>query len=97
MDRELDDLRELAKRLAALQEQARALGIFVGDRELLECPGCGLQEDVAFSGQLLTCLPSSPNQDTGLRFEELPGDRFRCPRCGTVVDQPDPTPEGQQG
>jgi uncharacterized C2H2 Zn-finger protein len=87
MKRKQGDLSELVKRLAALQERARVLGICPGDRELLECPGCGLQEDVAIGGQLLTCLPSTLGQDTDLRFEELAGDRFRCPRCGTIVQE----------
>jgi hypothetical protein len=45
MSRTLNNLRRLAKQIAALQEQARALGVFPGDRELLECATCGLLED----------------------------------------------------
>ena len=81
------DLRELAARLAALQEKARSLGLFAGDRELLECPNCGLLEDVTFTGQLITWRPSAEGQDTGLRFQELPRDRFRCPACGTIANE----------
>jgi hypothetical protein len=80
-----NDLRQLAARLAVLQEQARALGLFVGDRDLLQCGSCGLLEDVTFAGQLITCKPSSEGRDTGLRFEELSPNRFRCPACGSVV------------
>ena len=90
MNRGLNNLRQLASRLVALQEQARSLGIFVGDRELLECPRCGLLEDVTFTGRLITCRPSAegPNtEDTGLRFEELPQNRFRCPACGSLVQE----------
>lgn len=82
-----NDLRQLASRLAALQEQARSLGLFAGDRELLECPKCGLLEDVTFAGQLITCDPSAEGQDTGLRFEEICQDRFRCPACGSIVHE----------
>jgi len=85
MKPEFDDLRQLAARLVALREQARDLGIFLEERELLECPGCGLLEDVDAVGRLLTCWPSSLGQDTGLRFEELPGHQFRCPNCDVLV------------
>jgi hypothetical protein len=88
MKPEFNDLRHLAARLVALQQQARALGIFAEDRELLECPGCGLLEDVDAVGRLLTCWPSSLGQDTSLRFEEVPGDQFRCPSCGGLVSEP---------
>jgi rubredoxin len=87
MNQTLDNLFQLASRLVALQEQARSLGIFVDDRELLECPQCGLMEDVIFTGQLITCRPSEEGQDTGLRFEELPQNRFRCPACGSLVQE----------
>jgi hypothetical protein len=41
-----NNLRQLASRLVAVQEQARSLGIFADDRELPECRKCGLLEDV---------------------------------------------------
>jgi hypothetical protein len=81
----LQDLRRLASRVVALQKQLRSLGGFAGDRELLECPHCGLLEDVTFTRQLITCRPQSLGRDTGLRFEELSSDRFRCPACGAMV------------
>ena len=46
MSQRRNNLRPLASRLVALQEQARFLGIFSGNRELPECPKCGLREDV---------------------------------------------------
>lgn len=61
------------------------MGIFTDDRELLECPHCGLMEDVASSGLLITCNPDSLGVDTGKRFEELPSNRFRCPGCGEII------------
>ena len=86
-DVKLQDLRQLALRIVALQKQIRSLGGFAGDRELLECPKCGLVEDVTFAGQLITYRPPAEGQDTGLRFEELPQDCFRCPACGSMVQE----------
>ncbi|MBI3801490.1 MAG: hypothetical protein HY268_31530 [Deltaproteobacteria bacterium] len=83
----LQDLRQLASHIVALQKQIRSLGGFAGDRELLECPQCGLLEDVTFTGQLITWRPSAEGQDTGLRFEELPQGCFRCPACGSMVQE----------
>jgi len=83
--RALNHIRRLAKQIAALQERARSLGVFPGDRELLECPKCGLLEDVTCNGRLITARPPAEGQDTGLRFQELPGNRFRCPACGSMV------------
>ena len=82
-------LRALAKQIVALQAKARALGMFANDRELLECPKCGLQEDVTFSGHLITSHPDSAGEDTGLRFEELASGRFRCPACGATAREED--------
>jgi hypothetical protein len=42
----IDGLTTLTRQLAQVKAQARALGIFTNDRELLECPNCGLLEDV---------------------------------------------------
>jgi hypothetical protein len=86
-------IRKVAARLAAVQKKARALGLFVDDRELLGCPGCKLVEDVTCNGLLATYFPNAdgkPNseavgKDTGLRFVELPKGRFRCPSCGDIV------------
>jgi hypothetical protein len=79
-------LRVLATEITALQANARALGLFANDRELLECTNCGLMENVAGAGGgLFTCFPESLDEDTGLRFDELSRDRFRCPACGATV------------
>ena len=48
------ELVELSRKLAKVKAQARALGIFTDDRELLECPNCGLLEDVTAKGLLVT-------------------------------------------
>ena len=82
------DLRQLAAAVVALQAQARDLGLFANDRELLECPGCGLMENVASDGRLFTCCPEALDDDTELRFEELSPGRFRCPACGAKVSEP---------
>ena len=55
---------------------------------LLECPACGLMENVAFSGLLFTCHADALDDDTGLRFEELSQGRFRCPACSATVSEP---------
>jgi hypothetical protein len=72
-----------ARQLLDVQRQARALGIFVDDRELLTCPKCGLTEDVLSDGRLSTFY-GSPGLDTGLRFVEPTSadGRHTCPRCG---------------
>lgn len=74
-------LHALATRLAGLQKRAKALGVFANDRELLECPRCGLMEDVTSIGLLITCRATALGDDTGLRFVQLAEDIFRCPSC----------------
>jgi len=49
-----DDIGKLVRRMQPMIEKAEALGIFTNDRELLECPNCGLKEDVLATGQLVT-------------------------------------------
>jgi predicted RNA-binding Zn-ribbon protein involved in translation (DUF1610 family) len=90
MKKSLEPLRLLAGQLAVLQAEARALGMFAGDRELVACPRCGLMEDVTFTGLLITCRASALGEDTGLRFEEIQAGKFRCPKCGGIVTE---TPE----
>lgn len=52
-DELLKQIKPLAEQLQTLQEQAERLGIFTGDRELLECAECGLEEDVTADGFLV--------------------------------------------
>jgi hypothetical protein len=80
------ELRALAAQLVSVREQARAAGLFTDDRELLTCPGCGLMEDVAFGGQLLTCRAIG-GADTGLRFGAEKSGHFRCPACGALASE----------
>ncbi|MBN1612674.1 MAG: hypothetical protein JW940_38980 [Polyangiaceae bacterium] len=78
----------LVSQIQALQEQARALGLFPNDRELLACPNCGLVEDVLAGGQLITNHGLS-EPDSGMRFVEPESDDgpFICPGCGGEVCQ----------
>lgn len=81
-----DALAPLVRQIQEAQAQARLLGLFPNDRELLTCPRCGLGEDVLSDGRLVTNVnPAEP--DTGLRFiePEREGARFRCPRCGAAA------------
>lgn len=78
-------LHVLAGQVAALRKRAKTLGVFSHDRGLLECSGCGLMEDVTAEGALITCRAKTPGSDTGLRFHERRGHRFRCPGCGLIV------------
>lgn len=83
---EFDDLYKIAARLQALKKQARKLGLFTNDRELLKCPGCGLKEDLAFDGTLCTYRDDAFDVDTGLRFPEPDDDGVStCPGCGGKV------------
>ena len=84
----LEDLRPIVRQLAAVQRQARSLGLFVHDRELLTCPRCGMQEDVAGDGRLMTYRAGGAIADTGLRFKKVRGGKFRCPACRHLVVEP---------
>ena len=79
------DLLGIAAELVALRKRAKELGVFTNDRELLVCQSCGLMEDVAATGVLITCREPNLGQDTGLRFEPLSDQTFRCPACGQRV------------
>lgn len=92
MKKNLKPLLSLARELVTISARARALGMFVDDRELLTCPRCGLEEDVSFIGMLMTCRPTALSEDTGMRFEELSTGKFRCPSCGARVDEPPEEP-----
>ena len=90
LDARVDGLAErillLARELKALQDQARALGLFPNDREPLTCPHCGLAEDVLADGRLITSYEIG-GPDTGMRFIEPESDDgpFTCPGCGGEV------------
>ncbi len=75
----------VAAQVVALRKRAKALGVFAHDRELLDCSGCGLMEDVTAAGTLIVIRVKTPGRDTGLRFRKLRGNRFRCPGCGSIL------------
>ncbi len=78
------DLVALARQLEKVKQQARALGMFTDDRELLECPSCGLLEDVTSEGLLITYHKEGADmEDCGLRFSQVDDSSFQCPKCGT--------------
>ncbi len=80
------DLVVLARKLARVKGQARALGVFTDDRELLESPSCGLLEDVTSEGLLVTYPKDSVDlKDCGLRFKRVSETSFTCPTCGTSI------------
>ena len=80
------ELVELLRKLAKVKAQARAIGIFTDDRELLECPNCGLLEDVTAKGLLVTYPKDSVDpKDCGLRFRSEDETRFACPQCGSRI------------
>ena len=82
----MDGLFALARQLEQVKAQARMLGIFTDDRELLECPNCGLMEDVMSDGLLVTYSRRSRTRtDCGLRFSPVDENCFQCPSCGTKV------------
>ena len=88
MDELIRKLKPLVAQVTALQAQARAIGLFANDRELLECPRCGLKEDVTCDGRLITYRGTAFGEDLGLRFEELADQGFRCPTCRQIVREP---------
>ncbi len=83
-DPNLDGIMKMAREIVKLKEICRELGMFVDDRELLECPYCWLQENVDIGGFHLVTLPLDRKKDTGLRFTQIgrSGRRWRCPNCG---------------
>ena len=82
----MDGLTTLTRQLEQVKAQARALGIFTDDRELLECPNCGLLEDVTAKGLLVTYPKDSVDlKDCGLRFRPVDKTCFACPKCGTSI------------
>jgi rubredoxin len=82
----MENVVSAVRRLQEAKARARALGMFVEERELLECPACGLWEDVNCEGILLVYRKGDPSQvDSGLRFREIDETNFVCPVCGAVV------------
>ena len=89
------DIAQIVRQFHGVRRRAHDLGLFTGDRELLQCPRCGLSEDVAVSGRLTTFQKDDETfSDTGLRFHELTKTRFCCPQCSAVVEIPEGEEDG---
>ena len=83
-----DAISTLVGWFAPIIKEAERLGILPDDRDLLECPECGLCEDVLCDGVFIVAKDQFSQEDTGLRFKRIrdEGERYRCPRCGAVVE-----------
>ena len=90
IDSTIKELLPLFRELAKIKKAAAKLGIFTNDRELLTCPKCDLQEDVAITGMLFVTAPSDRNHDTGLCFKSVKRRTgyWRCPACGSEFKEP---------
>lgn len=90
LDQVTSAIAPIAREFVEEREQARALGLFTDDRELLACPTCGLMEDVLADGRLVTCRAERLGRDTGLRFTypDTPGAAVTCPLCRWRVPLP---------
>lgn len=77
---------QLLETISQMQAELEAMGLFPHDRELLECTGCDLVEDVTIEGRLITIHQGNDEFiDTGLKFERLNEDIFACPTCKTRI------------
>ena len=54
LDPLVDNIVSLLRGFEETKKQGSALGLFVDDRGLLECPRCGLEEDVASGARTLS-------------------------------------------
>jgi hypothetical protein len=79
-------LHALCEQLQKIYQQAEIAGLFIGDRELLNCMHCGLQEDVLIDGRLVAYQADAADAaDSGLRFAAADDGNFVCPQCGAVI------------
>jgi hypothetical protein len=82
----MEGIFKAVKELDKLKRQAMALGLFVDDRDLLECSSCGLQEDITFEGTLMVYQKDDQSfEDCGLRFREVDEGHFECPKCKAII------------
>jgi len=77
--------KSMHREIARVHRLAQAAGLFMEDRDLLECARCGLLEDVGCYGLLMTYPAGTPPVDSGLRFRKDKRGRYICPKCGTVA------------
>lgn len=87
LDVAIKSITKLAAKIKELQLKAEELGLFFNDRELLECKKCGLVEDVASEGVLITYNSSDVAADIGLRFDPCEKNKYLCPVCGSKVSE----------
>ena len=79
-------LHVLCEQLRKIRKQAEIAGLFIDDRDLLDCAHCGLQEDVLIDGRLVTYqADAADTSDSGLRFAAMDDGNFVCPQCGAVM------------
>jgi len=79
---------DIFKKAVKIMNQARELGLFIGNRDILKCENCGLKEDVTSEGVIITYFGEELNDDTGLRFIETADENiFICPNCGTKAKE----------
>lgn len=73
---------EIVERYQEIQRLAKMHGIFLDDRELLDCSKCGLKEDVTFDGRLIvTNLDGSILPELSFITADKAGEWFKCPMC----------------
>ena len=77
--------KSLHREIARVHRLAQAAGLFMEDRDLLQCARCGLLEDVGCYGLLMTYFSGKPPVDSGLRFRKDKRGRCICPNCGAVA------------
>jgi hypothetical protein len=51
---DMKELKALVAQLAEIRAQVKAQGGFVGDRDLHQCPACGLMDKVLYGDKLVT-------------------------------------------
>ena len=79
-------LHAFCEQLRKIHQQAEITGLFIGDREFLDCTHCGLQEDVLIDNRLVTYQADAADAaDSGLRFAAADEGNFVCPQCGAVI------------
>lgn len=81
---EMEEIRSLITKMAPILRHAKYDGTYAGERDLLECPGCGLVEDTAMDGGLLTYIDGGRMKDSGYRFWLSSNGAWICPVCHTV-------------
>jgi hypothetical protein len=75
-------LYSMAEAINELNLKLTTLGGFDHSRQLLNCPACGLFEDVNDKGMLMTAESDYPEDDTGLHFTKVNEGEWECPDCG---------------